>query len=96
MDVSSSISNRNCNKPQPIGLFQRSVWSRCPIFSNGFRIWQAWEENCEVMSRGFVGFRKVFFEIQVCREAAMTMDTQAGDGAIAKLITVAEPFIEKA
>lgn len=54
--------------------------------------WQTWEENSEIMSRGFAGLRMVFYEIQVCREASKIMNTQANDGVITKLLTVAQPF----
>ena len=37
----------------------------------------------------------VFFEIQVSREASKIMGTEAKDGVITKLLTVARPFIER-
>lgn len=91
-----AVANRFVSETSPKALSHLSTMAFVIRFYEAApNDWQTWEENSEIMSRGFGGLRMVFFEIQVSREASKTMGTEAKDGVITKLLTVAQPFIKR-
>ena len=60
--------------------------------------WKRWEENCQILSRGFTGIRAVFFEIQVLDETAghpLSLDLQGRHDIAVKLLEVTQSFTDR-
>ena len=85
-----------CRRQSTEALTNVSVLALVLRFDNGqFDEWKTWEENNKILSNSFSKLRTVSFEIQICGKARKTLDIQAEEDVVGKLISAAHPFLNR-